>query len=186
VLLNRLRRPSCWHGLSPLSSPFLPALDYDVAVDGSALHGRSVGHDFLQKPIGQFLLLPRTAKRGSAEAEAEERRLLRKRDLGSYPTPTTITLWKWLDRWLSDVKPDVSGSTYEGYARCVERYVKPNVDEQLKLRKFRPEDVKDLYATLRKEPARGGGKLSAHTVLHVHRVLKEALKAAVVERILAL
>jgi integrase len=119
------------------------------------------------------------------EAEAEERRLLRKRDLGAYPTPTTITVWEWLDRWLSDVKPDVAGSTYEGYARCADRYIKPNVDEQLKLRKFRPEDVKDLYATLREAPARGGGKLSAHTVLHVHRVLRQALKAAVVERILA-
>lgn len=118
-------------------------------------------------------------------AEAEERRLLRERDLGVYVAPSHETVKEYLTRWLRDyAKVELAGSTYEGYARCVNRYVEPRLAD-MPLCKVRPQNVQALYTALRDRPARGGGKLSAHTVLHVHRVLREAFKHAVKDQILA-
>lgn len=122
------------------------------------------------------------------EAEKEERRLLRERDLGLYIAPSNETVNEYLTRWLRDyAKPNVAGTTYEGYSRTIERYVKPHLCDgaDIVLRKVRPEHIKALYATLREQPARNGGKLSGHTVLHVHRVLHLAFRDAVLERSLA-
>lgn len=114
-------------------------------------------------------------------AEKEERRLLRERDQGLYAAPSHETVDEYLTRWLREyVKPNLSGNTYEGYARCVNRYIIPNVGE-VKLSKLRPQHISAMYAKLREQPARGGGKLSGHTILHAHRVLREALKHAVQE-----
>ena len=42
-----------------------------------------------------------------------------------------------------------------------------------------------MYAALQERPKRTGGKLSGHTVLHVHRVLHQALKQAVKWQLIA-
>jgi integrase len=118
-------------------------------------------------------------------AEAEERRLLRERDLGLYVAPSNETVNEYLARWLRDyAKVELAGTTYEGYARCVNRYVEPRLGD-MPLCKVRPQNVQAMYTALRDRPARGGGKLSAHTVLHLHRVLREAFKHAVQDQILA-
>lgn len=111
-------------------------------------------------------------------ARAEEIRLLRERDLGLYVVPSNETVKEYLTRWLSEMKPNLAGTTFEGYTRTITRYVEPHIGEVL-LSKVRPQHISGLYTVLREQPARGGGKLSGHTVLHVHRVLREALKHAV-------
>jgi hypothetical protein len=93
----------------------------------------------------------------------EERRLLRERDLGVYVSPTRETVTEYLTRWLRDyVKANLSRNTYEGYSRCIKRYVEPHIGD-LVLSKVRPQHVKAMYTALREQPARGGGKLSGHT-----------------------
>ena len=105
--------------------------------------------------------------------------MLRERDLGLYAAPSNETVEEYLTRWLRDyVKANLSGNTYEGYARCVKRYIIPNIGD-VKLTKLRPQQITSMYARLREQPARGGGKLSGHTLLHAHRVLREALRHAV-------
>jgi integrase len=118
-------------------------------------------------------------------AEAEERRLLRERDLGLYVAPTNETVTDYLERWLRDyAKVELSGTTYEGYARCVKRYIEPRLGD-MPLCKVRPQHIQAMYTFLREKPARGGGTLSAHTILHAHRVLREAFKHAVQDQIIA-
>lgn len=115
-------------------------------------------------------------------AKAEERRLLRERDLGTYVSPSTITVAEYLEQWLRDsAKPTVAATTYEGYCRCIHKYIVPHIGH-VGLCKLRPLHVQSMYAALQETPKdkkRGPGNLSGHTVLHAHRVLRQALKQAV-------
>ncbi len=119
-------------------------------------------------------------------ARAEQRRLLRERDLGTYVSPSTLTVGEYLDQWLRDyAKPNVAGNTYEGYERIIRLHVKPHL-ERVPLSKLRPLHVQGLYGKLLAQTDESGAQiLSAHSVLHVHRALKQALKQAVRWQLLA-
>lgn len=114
------------------------------------------------------------------EAEAEERRLLRERDTGGCVHPEQVALSEFLDRWLADVKNSVRATTHDRYEAICRLHVKPKLGH-LPLSKLRPLHLQNLYSA-KLEPggaADGKGTLSKTSVLHLHRVLHEALAVAV-------
>lgn len=127
------------------------------------------------------------------EAQKEERRLLRERDLGTFVKPEKLDVAEYLARWLRDyAKPNVAATTYEAYARICTRHIIPHIGT-LPLAKVRPLHVQALYAKLAepqpepeakpeetnaKDAAPDPRVLSGLTILHVHRVLSQAFKQA--------
>jgi integrase len=95
------------------------------------------------------------------------------------------TLGEYLDEWLkSYAKSNVSAKTFERYEELIRLSIKPKVG-QITLAKLQPIQVQSLYTELlesgRKKPSKTSKSagLSAQTVLHVHRLLHEALRHAV-------
>jgi integrase len=121
-----------------------------------------------------------TVKGGKREAQRELNRLLAEMQAGAYVEPSRLTLAQYLDRWLADyAKTNVSDKTYEGYEEFVRVHLKPALGRH-PLAKLRPVDIQAYYSEKLQNGRRDGkGGLSARTVLHHHRVLREALQQAV-------
>ncbi len=126
------------------------------------------------------------------QAEQEHTRLSRARDLGVYVPPAKMTLGEFLQRWLEDhARHQVSPRSLQGYRDIVRLHLEPCLGE-IQLDKLRPIDIQTFYSDRLdrgrlKQPSADGEPtgLSPRTVLHIHRVLREALGEAVKMRMLA-
>ncbi|MCS3896449.1 integrase [Bradyrhizobium japonicum USDA 38] len=99
---------------------------------------------------------------------------------GTYVEPSKVTVGEFLDRWLGHIKSQVTPKSHERYSGLVKQNIKPAIGGS-QLTKLRPVQISDAYTaaltTGRKDGKEGG--LSARTVGHMHRVLKQALSQAV-------
>jgi len=111
------------------------------------------------------------------EAEAEEAKLRHEAAMGLDLEPTRLTLAEYLVQWLDAVRGNVAPSTYVRYEGMMRRQVIPYIGG-IALSKLRPLHIQQLYARLRKGGRADGEPLSPRSLLHVHRVLSEALKQA--------
>lgn len=127
-----------------------------------------------------------TVKGGKRDAQRELNRLLAEMQAGAYVEPSKLTVAQYLDRWLADyARTNVSAKTYEGYEEFVRVHLAPALGRH-PLAKLRPVDIQSYYAEkLRSGRRDGKGGLSPRTVLHHHRVLREALQQAVKWQLLA-
>ncbi len=114
------------------------------------------------------------------DADKELARLLHELNTGNYVEPSKMTLKEYLERWLQDyAKPKVVGTTYERYEEIVRVHLTPALGHLL-LSKLQPLDIQSYYSwALQNGRKDGRGGLAAQTVLHHHRVLRQALKHAV-------
>jgi len=121
-----------------------------------------------------------------AEAEVELTKILRDLDQGTYADAGRITVGAFLlDHWLPHVRTQVRPRTFERYEGIVRGHLVPGLGS-LKLRKLTPAHVQRFYTgALSAGRMDGKGGLSAKTVLHIHRVLSEALKHARRSRLIA-
>lgn len=116
------------------------------------------------------------------DAERELRALLGQIDDGTHIDPNKVTVAEWIETWLRDhAAPRTAAKTHERYSELFRLHVAPRIGGT-RLLKLTPPTIQALYAELRS----GEGKraLSGQTILHVHRQLKQALKAAVRQRII--
>ena len=112
------------------------------------------------------------------DAEAKMRELLSGLDKGEYVAPSKETVSSYLARWLATyAATNTNIRTQEDYCGIVRRYIDPNIGT-VPLSRLRPEQLDVLYGEMK---ARG---LSARTILHTHRVLREALAHAIKRRLL--
>lgn len=112
------------------------------------------------------------------DAERELARLLHELNVGTYVEPTKLTLGEFLKRWLESAKTNVSAKTYWRYRQIVENDLTPALGS-VPLPKLRPLAVQEYYAKALESGRKDGkGGLSAQTVLHHHRVLRQALQQA--------
>lgn len=114
------------------------------------------------------------------DADEELVRILRRLQTGEYVEPSKLTVKAYLERWLSDyAKPNTSGKTYERYAEIVTSQLVPAIGHH-KLTRLQPLHIQALYSEALKSGRRNKkGGLSPRTVLHIHRVLHQALGQAV-------
>ena len=121
----------------------------------------------------------RGTKRDAERALAEA---LHQRDTGIDVSPGKLTVADYLRRWLRDyAAQSVAASTLERYTGIVEHHLIPALGS-LRLRDLRPAHIQATYGRAlaaggRVDGAAGG--LSPRTVLHHHRLLREALGHAV-------
>jgi integrase len=121
------------------------------------------------------------AATGKREAQKELSKLLAEIGSGAHVEPTRLTAAEYLEKWLADyAKPNVAAKTYERYEQIIRLHLAPALGSY-PLAKLQPLHIQEYYSRalqsgrLDKRP----GNLSPTTVLHHHRVLKEALGQAV-------
>ncbi|KQQ30938.1 integrase [Methylobacterium sp. Leaf125] len=119
------------------------------------------------------------------EAQKECARLITEMQGGDYVEPGKETLAKYLDRWLDNMRSQVSPRSHERYAELARKNVVPLLGSVI-LTKLRPEQISAAYSKALVSGRRdGSGGLSPRTVHHMHRILRQALSQAVQWRILA-
>lgn len=112
--------------------------------------------------------------RGTKKA-AQQRltELLSIRDRGIDIQPTRIAFGEYLERWLTDyAETNVAPSTLARYRIAINKHVAPHLGNRL-LSELRPMDIQRLHSTCL------GEKLSPRTVVQHHRIVRKALKHAV-------
>lgn len=121
-------------------------------------------------------------KRG---AQTECARLISELKAGNYVEPSKETLAAFLERWLADVKMHVAPRTYERYAEIARKNIVPMLGAKA-LKHLRATDISTAYSTALASGRRDGvGGLSPRSVVHIHRVLKQALSQAVTWELIA-
>ncbi len=113
------------------------------------------------------------------DAQRRLHELLLSVEQGSFIKPKRITLGEWLGEWLNGyVKTNCSPRTLEGYHTIIRRHLIPNLG-MIPLSQVQPQHIQQYYARALSEPGPDGKELSARSVLHIHRVLFQALNYAV-------
>ncbi len=120
-----------------------------------------------------------TIKGTYKDAERELRKLLRAVDTGEHVDPTRTTVSQFLVQWLDSMRSQVSPKTHERYTQVVMYFLIPAFGASL-LTKLMPSAIQNAYngweASGRRDGKQGG--LAPRTRLHIHRILKSALKHA--------
>jgi integrase len=114
------------------------------------------------------------------DAERELSRLLHEMNTGAYVEPSRMSVGDYLKRWLEDyARTNVAPKTYERYEEIVMKHLSPTLG-QIQLSKLQPLQIQSYYSEALVSGRRNGkGGLSPQTVLHHHRVLREALQQGV-------
>ncbi len=120
----------------------------------------------------------RTVHGTKREADSKLRELISAVEKGDHVAPKKESVCSYLERWLTGyAATNTSLRTQEDYCGIVRRYIDPKIGSIL-LSRLRPEHLVDLYGEMKQ---RG---LSARTILHTHRILREALAHAIKRRLL--
>lgn len=128
-----------------------------------------------------------TIRGSKVEAERERVRLLRALDTGTYAEPSRQTTGEYLRGWLAyRARPNVAASTFDRYEAIVRCQLIPALGH-IRLTRLQASDVRAHYAqAVEAGRVDGKGGLSPTTVLQHHRVLREALKHAVEDGLIAI
>ena len=120
------------------------------------------------------------------QAQIECARLISAINGGAYLEPAKITVAAHMERWLEQVRSQVSPKTFERYCGVVRGNILPTLGAVL-LTRLQPAQISEMYAKALASGRRDGkGGLSPASVLYMHRLLKEAFQVAVSEwRLLA-
>ena len=120
-----------------------------------------------------------TVKGAKYQAQRRITELLRQIDTSAFVEPSKLTVGEYLRQWLRDyAETHVRQRTLEGYRGNIERYIGPAIGN-IALDKLAARHIQEMEASLLRDGRSKGGGLSPRTVLHVHRVLSEALRHAV-------
>jgi integrase len=112
------------------------------------------------------------------QAQIECARLIAQLQNGTAIEPSRMTVAAFLDRWIEHMHGQVSPRSHERYAEIARKNLAPLLGS-LALTKLQPAHISQAYATALASGRRDGqGGLSARTVTHMHRVLREALHQA--------
>jgi integrase len=113
------------------------------------------------------------------EAQVEAARLISEQKNGTAVEPSRLTLAAFFERWIEHMQGQVSPRSHERYAELCRKNLAPLLGG-LTLTKLQPAHISAAYAKALTSGRRdGSGGLSARTVVHMHRVLREALQQAV-------
>jgi Phage integrase, N-terminal SAM-like domain len=113
------------------------------------------------------------------EAQIEAARLISEQKNGTAVESSRLTLAAFFERWIEHMQGQVSPRSHERYAELCRKNLAPLLGG-LTLTKLQPAHISAAYAKALTSGRRdGSGGLSARTVVHMHRVLREALQQAV-------
>ena len=132
---------------------------------------------YLGREMGKKKYSSKTVTGTRRQAERELSAMLADQDKGVYVPPAKSTLQEYLEQWL-DTKTDLAESTAAEYRSRMALDVYPFLGGK-RLDSVKPEDIAALYAKLQQSEKKGGRGISPTTIIYTHRILSQALKAAV-------
>jgi integrase len=119
------------------------------------------------------------------KAQVECARLISEMSRGTHVDPTQLTVATFLDRWLEDMKAQLTPRSHERYTELARKNLVPLIGG-LPLTKLQPATISQAYAKALESGRRDGkGGLSPRTVHYLHRILRQALQQAVRWQLLA-
>ena len=140
-----------------------------------------LGKDAKGKPIQKWHTVHGTKR----DAERRQAELVHEVNSGAYVAPSHLTLGQYLERWLTHSATQVRPKTHERYAEIANVHLVPALGH-VSLDKLKPMQIQSYYDEALSTGRRRDGKgLSPQTVLHHHRVLKGALRQAVLWQLLS-
>lgn len=114
------------------------------------------------------------------DAEQKKRQLMTEMENNKYVKPTNLTVGELLDKWYEEyvlVENDVN--TIRGYQQRINNHLKPELGHY-HLNRLTTDNVRQYYTKLRKSGnLRNGEGLSNQSILHIHRILKQAFNWAI-------
>jgi integrase len=137
----------------------------------------SLGKDAL---TGKWKIKTTTFIGTRKEAEVELRRILRSIDTNQHIDPTKKTTGEFLEEWIKAMRSQISPKTHERYSEIVNNFLIPAFGKA-QLAKLDAPTIQKTYSgweTSGRRDSREGG-LAPRTRLHIHRILRSALKHAV-------
>lgn len=93
-------------------------------------------------------------RRAKSEAEALEKLALLQQRREDRLKPESMTLEKWLDKWLEDHCKHLKERSRLYYAEMVRIYIKPYKIARIKLENLISEDITDWLASLRRKKSK--------------------------------
>ena len=122
---------------------------------------------------GERKLLSETVRGSRRDAEKVLRQHLGVIEDGGYVAKAKETVAEFMQHWLKTyAASNTTPRTQQGYRGNVSRYIAPAIGN-IPLQSLRPQHIQGMYGDMLDRD------LSARTVLHVHRVLRQALSHAV-------
>jgi integrase len=127
-----------------------------------------------------------TFKGGKREAENELARLIARANEGLNIAPGKLLFGDFLIQWLeNNIKPSVRANTYEGYEINIRKHIAPRLGN-IPLKDLTALHIQEYYTQMAKAGRSDGkGGLSAQTIVHHHRRIKQALKHALNARLIS-
>lgn len=120
---------------------------------------------------GRLKKVHETVKGTRRDAERALRDRLSAVEKGSFVEKSKETVAEFLWRWMDTYAVDTELRTQQGYRTNIRRVA--SMIGSIQLQGLQPRHIQKMYAELRKRP------LKPQTILHTHRVLREALSHAV-------
>jgi integrase len=118
------------------------------------------------------------------QAQDECARLVSQLRAGTYLEPSRTTVGEYLEQWLSHVQIQISPRTFERYCEIVRNNIIPALGS-IVLKNLQPPHISQAYAKALTNGRRDGkGGLSPATVVYMHRIIRHALKQAVLWNLL--
>lgn len=113
------------------------------------------------------------------QAQAERTRLLHNIQTGLYIEPSKENIAAFLERWLQHIQGRVAKKTFERYSQIAKMHL-TDAFGTIQLAKLSAADISAAYDRWQGTGARARGKggLSPQTIIHHHRVLRQALGQA--------
>jgi integrase len=124
-----------------------------------------------------------TVRGNRRDAERELARLLNELNSGAFVEPARLSFRDYAERWLAFMQTRVSPKTFERYQEIMLKHLVPALGDTV-LSKLQPLQIQACYAAAQRRDGRGS--LAPRTILHHHRVLREALNQAVRWRLLSI
>ena len=124
---------------------------------------------------GKYRQLTRSIRGRKRDAEALLRQLLLEQELGIDQSPEKLSVGDFLTKWLASMRPSLAPKTYNRYADIVRVHLQPTLGA-IPIGKLRPLRIEQAYAAIRDTG------ISGYTQLFVHRLLRQALKKAILWR----
>src|ERR1700730_10559351 len=114
------------------------------------------------------------------QAQDECARLITELKSGNALEPNKVTVAQFLGRWLDHIRSQITPKSHERYAGIVNQNIIPAIGA-VRLNKLKPVQISATYSAALASGRRDGkpGGLSARSVTHMHRILKQALGQAV-------
>jgi integrase len=103
--------------------------------------------------------------------------------ISDFPEYAAKPLKLYLSYWIEKRKGSIAQTTYDEYHHYIQKHIIPGIGS-IFLNKLKPAHIQEFYDNKLKSEYKEGSRYKGKTVLQMHRILRKALKSAVINGII--